>query len=61
MDVMLLTVPEAAMRLGLGRSLTYSLVMSGAIASITIGRARRIPVSALEEFIARRMADTVDD
>lgn len=50
---LLLTVPEAAMRLGLGRSLIYQLVMSGELASVKVGRARRVPVSALEQFVER--------
>ena len=55
MDIekLLYTVPEAAMRLGLGRSLVYELVMRGEIISIKIGRARRVPVSALDQFVAR--------
>jgi excisionase family DNA binding protein len=47
----LLTVAETAVVLGLGRSMTYSLTMSGALRSITIGSARRIPVEAIDEFI----------
>ena len=54
-DRMLFTVPEVALRLGLGRSLVYQLVMRGEIDSITVGRARRIPATALEEFIATRL------
>jgi len=49
---LLLTVPEAAARMGIGRSLLYSLVMRGEIRSVTIGRARRIPAAALDEFVA---------
>ena len=44
---LLLTVSEAAVRLSLGRSLVYSLVMNGALQSITVGRARRVHT---EEF-----------
>ena len=55
-DRLLFTVTEAAAKLGLGRSLVYNLIMSGQIDSISIGRARRIPASALSEFIERRMA-----
>ena len=56
-DKLLLTVPEAAHRLGLGRSFLYQLLMRGAISSIKCGRARRIPVSALEDFIDAQMAE----
>ncbi|MDP6549174.1 MAG: helix-turn-helix domain-containing protein [Dehalococcoidia bacterium] len=53
---LLLTIPEVASRLGLGRSLVYQLVMKGEISSIKVGRARRVPVTALEQFILDRIA-----
>jgi excisionase family DNA binding protein len=53
---LLLTVEEAARALGLGRSLVYELVLREEIASIKVGRARRIPKLALEEFVANRLA-----
>ena len=56
---LLFTVTEAAARLGLGRSLVYTLVMSGQLDSITIGRARRVPAAALEAFIDTRRRETV--
>ena len=49
---LLLTVPEAALRLGVGRSFLYRLVMAGEVRSVKLGRSRRIPVRALEEFVA---------
>ena len=55
-DKMLLTVTEAALRLGVGRSFLYNLVIRGEIASVKLGRARRIPVAALEEFVTRLQA-----
>lgn len=57
---LLLTVPEVAQRLSLGRSFVYQLVMKGEIRSIKVGRARRIPVTALEQFIATRMEEDFD-
>jgi excisionase family DNA binding protein len=53
-----LTVEEAADRLGLGRTMVYALVRSGDIESIAIGRLRRIPVDALDEFVERLRAET---
>jgi excisionase family DNA binding protein len=53
----LLTVPEAAAVLGLSRSLLYEMVTRGEVPSLKIGRARRIPVMALDTFIAERLAD----
>ncbi len=54
----LLTVPEAAQRLSIGRSLLYRLLLEGAVASVKIGRSRRVPVSALEEFVRVKAAGT---
>lgn len=54
-EKLLLTVGQAAERLGVGRSFLYSMVMAGEIASIKLGRARRIPVAALERFVEERM------
>ena len=51
----LLSVNEAATTLGLGRSLVYTLILNGEINSIKIGRARRIPPSAIDESRARRL------
>lgn len=51
----LLNVNEAAIALGLGRSLVYTLVATGELTSIKIGRARRIPVGAIDEFIEQRL------
>ncbi len=53
-----LTVEEAAERLGVGRTLLYALVRSGDIESIAIGRLRRIPLDALDEFVGRLRAVT---
>lgn len=53
---LLLSVEEAAAALSLGRSLVYQLVMRGEIRSIKVRRVRRIPVDALQEFIARQLA-----
>lgn len=54
MDPTLLTVTEAARRLALGRATTYQLVRRGEIPSIRVGRAVRVPVHALDAWIAAR-------
>lgn len=54
----ILTVEEAADRLGIGRTMVYALVRSGDIESIAIGRLRRIPIDALEKFVERLRAVT---
>ena len=61
MDKKLLTVSEAADMLGLGRSKAYQLVMQGELRSIQIGRARRVPVAALDEFIQRMTNEGVGE
>ncbi len=60
MDKKLLTVAEAALVMGVSRALLYQKVMSGEIPSIKIGRARRIPATAIDEFIARELADQAE-
>ena len=52
----LYTVVEVAAILGLGRTLVYQLVLRGDIPSIKIGRSRRIPRFAVDDFIRQRLA-----
>lgn len=52
---LLLTIPEAAASLGVSRSLVYELIHIGTIATIRIGRSRRVPVTALHDFISRQL------
>ena len=52
-DRILLTVDDAAVRLSMGRTLVYQKVLSGEIASVKIGRSRRIPVMALTAYVER--------
>jgi excisionase family DNA binding protein len=54
---LLLSVDEAATLMSLGRSIVYDLVMRQQIASIKVGRMRRIPVSALREYVQKRLAE----
>jgi excisionase family DNA binding protein len=51
----LLSVEEAASVMSLGRSLVYDLVMRREIASIKVGRMRRIPVFALQDFVNKQL------
>jgi excisionase family DNA binding protein len=48
---LVLTVEQAAERLGVGRTVMYALVSSGAVESIQIGRLRRVPADALVTFL----------
>ncbi|MBK3642982.1 helix-turn-helix domain-containing protein [Streptomyces sp. MBT33] len=54
-DDELLTVAEVMARLRLGRSTVYDLIRTRRLPSVTIGRCRRIPASALSAFIAEQM------
>ena len=49
----LLTIDEACQALGIGRTKTYELVMSGALASVKIGSRRLIAVTTIAEYIER--------
>lgn len=53
MTRLLLTVPEAAEALAISRSKLYELLTSGAVASLRIDGSRRIPVTALTDYITR--------
>lgn len=50
---LLLTIDEAAGALSVGRTMLYGLVMRGDIFSIKVGGLRRVPVKALDEYVAR--------
>lgn len=51
LDRVLLTPAEAARSLGIGRTKVYELMASGALASVRIGRSRRVPREALAELV----------
>jgi excisionase family DNA binding protein len=44
----------------IGKSKLWQLIQSGEIRSCKIGRCRRIPVEAIDEFIARELADQAE-
>ena len=48
----LLRVREVVQILGIGRSTVYELMDSGTLESVRIGKSRRIPTEALEQFLA---------
>ena len=54
---LLLTIDEAAEYLSIGRTQCYRLVMSGDLASVRIGRSRRVPAYALKDFVERLALD----
>ncbi len=49
----LLTVAQVARRLGLSKVTIYELLNKGLIESVHIGRSRRIPTDAVDDYIAR--------
>ena len=52
----LLKVDEAALMLRIGRSTLYEFIYSGEIESVKVGRSRRIPVEAVEDFTRKMRA-----
>ena len=57
-DRLLLSVPEAARRLGISRSLFYELIAAGEIQTLHIGRLCKVSTAALDNFIeGRRIAN----
>jgi excisionase family DNA binding protein len=49
-----LTPEEAARRLSVGRTTLFALIASGEIPSVKIGRSRRVPAEALNNYVAAR-------
>lgn len=50
--LLLLTVEEAARRLGIGRTTCFGLVASGELESVKVGSLRRVPADALGAYVA---------
>lgn len=49
----LLTVEQAAEQLSLSRATVYRLIKASEVASVRIGRARRVPTDALADYVHR--------
>lgn len=52
------SVNRAAELIGLGRDVTYRLVMSGDVPSFKVGARRLVPVAGLREYVERRAAES---
>lgn len=53
----LLYKPEAAASaLGIGRTKFFELIAEGQIETVQIGRSRRVPAQALEDYVSRLRA-----
>lgn len=51
MERLMLTVDEVAESLGIGKSAVYDLMRMKKLASVKIGRSRRVPVEALHTYV----------
>ena len=47
----LLTVPDAARLLGIGRTTAYELISDGKLEIVKIGRSTRVPLDAVDNFV----------
>ena len=54
---LLLTVDQAADMLAIGRSAVYTLLANRTLASVRIGRSRRIPTTAINAYVTRLIAE----
>ena len=57
---LLLKPAEAADAIGVSRSRAYELIADGTLPSIRLGSSVRVPVSALREWIDRRVAEGIE-
>jgi excisionase family DNA binding protein len=60
-DQLLLTPEHAAELLAVGRTKIYELLRTGAIESVRIGAARRIPAAALTAYVDRLRQEEAAD
>jgi excisionase family DNA binding protein len=51
--VLLVCPEDAARALGIGRTKVYELIRCGALRSVRVGGSRRVPMTALVEFVKR--------
>jgi excisionase family DNA binding protein len=56
---MLVTVEEMAAMLSIGRTVAWELVRKRIIKSVKIGRTRRIPLSAIQEYVEQLIEEEV--
>ena len=54
-EVVLLSVEAAGRIMSLGRSTLYSLILSGQLGSLRVGRRRLIPRQAIDDFIEKQL------
>jgi excisionase family DNA binding protein len=54
---LLVTVAQAAEALALGQTEVYRLLQSGELASVKVGRARRVVAASLQQYVQRLEAE----
>ncbi|PZS33003.1 MAG: transcriptional regulator [Pseudonocardiales bacterium] len=59
MEKLLLTAEESAELLSIGRSKVYELMAGGVLPSVKVGRCRRIPRKAIDDFVESLSAGAV--
>ena len=52
MRPVLFSVPEAMEMLGMSRTVIYELIRSGRLVTVTQGRRRLVPASAIDDYVA---------
>ena len=60
-EKLLLSIPEVMEITGLGRSLIVEKLLRGEIASVKVGRRRLVPLTAIEDYVARLVKDQIGD
>ncbi|MGH3860396.1 helix-turn-helix domain-containing protein [Actinokineospora sp.] len=51
-------VEDAAALLSVSRSVVYELIRAGQLRSVVIGRSRRVPAKAINDFITQLIAES---
>jgi excisionase family DNA binding protein len=57
---LLLSIPEAAKLLSVGRTMLYRLLERNEIPTIQVGRRRLIPTAALEQWVMSRISSNAE-
>jgi excisionase family DNA binding protein len=57
-EPILLTIPEAARKLRIGRTTTYELISAGELEVVHIGRSARVPLDAVHRFVKRQRSNS---
>ncbi|MEX2556343.1 MAG: helix-turn-helix domain-containing protein [Actinomycetota bacterium] len=60
MEQQLLSVPDAAAALGVGRTTVFAMIAAGKIPSVTLGRRRLVPATAIRELAERLVREAAN-